>query len=65
MNRSMLLILSSLLTLLACDNVQRPQSKSEEIVKLLTIDSMCISYIENHPDGFNNEITSEKAAKEM
>ena len=66
MNRStVLLLLSSLLTLLACNNVQRPQGKSEEATRLRTIDSMCVAYIEKHLEGFNNEITRKRTAKEM
>ena len=30
-----------------------------------TIDSLCVSYVENHLEGFNNEVTREKTAKVM
>ena len=50
---------------MACNNVQRQQSKNEEVIKLHKIDSMCIAYVEHHLEGFNNEVTREKTAKDM
>ena len=65
MKKSTTLLLLSILALLACNNVQRPQSKSEDAIRLRPIDSMCVAYIERHLEGFNNEVSREKTAKEM
>ena len=65
MRRNTLIILFGLIVLFACNNVQRQQNESEDRVRLRTIDSICIVYVENHLDGFNNEITREKTATEL
>ena len=65
MRRNTLIILFCLIALFACNNVQRQQNESEDKVRLRTIDSICIVYVENHLDGFNNEITREKTATEL
>ena len=65
MKKNTILFLLSIFALWACNNVQRQQSKNEEAIKLHTIDSLCVSYVENHLEGFNNEVTREKTAKVM
>ncbi len=65
MNKNTILCLFSIFSIFACNNVQRPQSKSEETIKLSAIDSLCIEYVAHHLEGFNNEVTREKTAKEM
>ena len=65
MGKNTILFLLSIFPLWACNNVQRQQSKNDEAVKLHTIDSLCVSYVENHLEGFNNEVTREKTAKDM
>lgn len=65
MNKNTILCLLSIFSIFACNNVQRPQSKSEETIKLSAIDSLCIEYVAHHLEGFNNEVTREKTAKEM
>lgn len=65
MRRNTILVLFCLITLFACNNVQRQQSESEDEVRLRTIDSICVVYVENHLSGFNNEITREKTATEL
>lgn len=54
-----------LITLFACNNIQRQQGESVDKVKLHTIDSICVAYVESHLSGFNNEITREKTATEL
>ena len=65
MKKNTILFLLCIFALWACNNVQRQQSKNEEAIKLHTIDSLCISYVENHLEGFNNEVTRENTAKVM
>ena len=65
MRSNTILVLFCLITLFACNNVQRQQSESEDEVRLRTIDSICVVYVENHLSGFNNEITREKTATEL
>ena len=60
MNRYTIITLFSTFTLLACNDIHRNQIKSEETVEMRPIDSICVAYVENHFDGFNNEITREK-----
>ena len=65
MSKYTIIILVSIFTLFACNDIHQPQIKSEELVKMRTIDSMCVAYIEGNLDGFNNEITREKTALSM
>lgn len=64
MRRNILLLLC-LIALFACNNVQRQQNENEDKLRLRTIDSICVVYVESHLNGFNNEITREKTAKEL
>ena len=65
MRRTTKIYLFGLIALFACNNIQRQQSESEDKVRLRTIDSICIAYVESHSSGFNNEITREKTATEL
>lgn len=65
MYKKTIIFLLGIFSLFACNNVQQQQSKSGDGMKLRTLDSMCIAYIESHLDGFNNEITRERTAKEI
>ena len=62
---TIIILLFCLIALFACNNVQQQQDESEDKVRLRTIDSLCVVYVENHLDGFNNEITREKTATEL
>ena len=65
MRRNIIIFLLGLIALFACNNIKRQQSESEDKVRLRTIDSICVAYVESHLSGFNNEITREKTATEL